>query len=90
MESHDHNFKNLFLDFPKEALAWLLPEALRAYGKLEHIEFVRQEPKKRKLKDAHLSLDMPILFTFAAGQVLLWQVEFQGNRPNARLHDEQG
>jgi hypothetical protein len=74
MQPHDHNFKNVFLDFPKEALAWLLPEALEAYGRLEHIEFVRQEPKKRKLSDTHLSLDMPILFRFAAGQVLLWAV----------------
>jgi hypothetical protein len=80
MKSHDHHFKNLFLDFPKEALAWLLPEALRAHGKLEHIEFLRQEPKKRRLSDAHLSLDMPILFTFEAGQVLLWLVEFEEDK----------
>ena len=26
-ESHDHNFKNLLADFPKEALDWILPEA---------------------------------------------------------------
>ncbi|WP_281796897.1 hypothetical protein [Desulforhabdus amnigena] len=43
MQAHDHNFKNVFLDFPKEALSWLLPEALQAYGQLERIEFVRQE-----------------------------------------------
>ena len=41
MQAHDHNFKNDFLDFPKEALSWLLPEALQAYGQLERIEFVR-------------------------------------------------
>jgi len=26
MISHDHNFKNIFLDFPKESIACLLPE----------------------------------------------------------------
>jgi hypothetical protein len=80
MQSHDHNFKNLFLDFPSEALTWLLPEVLREYGELRHIEFVRQEPGKRKLTDRGLELDMPILFTFDAGQILLWLVEFQEDK----------
>ncbi|MGD9731519.1 MAG: hypothetical protein AB7U45_04990 [Desulfamplus sp.] len=30
-QSHDHNFKNLFLDFPKESLEWLLPQAQNYY-----------------------------------------------------------
>ena len=80
MQSHDHNFKNLFLDFPREALTWLLPEVQREYGELRHIEFVRQEPGKRKLTDRGLELDMPILFTFDAGQILLWLAEFQEDK----------
>jgi predicted transposase YdaD len=86
MQPHDHNFKNIFLDFPKEALSWLLPEALDAYGQLERIEFVRQEPRKRKLSEAHLSLDMPILFTFAAARVLLWLVEFQEDKQRFSIY----
>lgn len=86
MQSHDHNFKNVFLDFPKEVLSWLLPEAPNAYGQLEHIEFVRQEPGKHKLSDGHLSLDMPILFTFAAAQVLLWLVEFQEDKQRFSIY----
>ena len=80
MESHDHHFKNVFLDFPKEALAWLAPDAFEAFGPLKGLEFVRQEPRKRKLKDAHLALDMPILFNFEEGRVLLWLVEFQEDK----------
>ena len=80
MESHDHHFKNVFLDFPTEALAWLAPEAFEALGPLKGLEFVRQEPRKRKLKDAHPALDMPILFNFEEGQVLLWLVEFQEDK----------
>jgi hypothetical protein len=76
----------VFRYFPKEALAWLLPEALDAYGQLEHIEFVRQELKKRKLSDTHLSLDMPILFRFAAGQLLLWLVEFQEDKQRFSIY----
>ena len=80
MQPHDHHFKNLFLDFPGEALSWLLPEAIHNYGKLRHIEFVRQQPGKRKLSDHSLELDMPILFTFEAGKILLWLVEFQEDK----------
>jgi len=80
VESHDHHFKNVFLDFPTEALAWLAPEAFEALGPLKGLEFVRQEPRKRKLKDAHPALDMPILFNFEEGQVLLWLVEFQEDK----------
>jgi hypothetical protein len=86
MKPHDHNFKNLFLDFPEEALAWLLPEGLRDYGKLIHIDFLRQEPQKRNLSDPHLSLDMPILFTFEAGTLLLWLVEFQEDKQKFSIY----
>ncbi|MCD6295231.1 MAG: DUF4351 domain-containing protein [Deltaproteobacteria bacterium] len=79
MTSHDHNFKNVFLDFPKEALAWILPD-ISDLGTIQRVDFVRQEPKKRRLSDGHLSLDMPILYTFEKGQILLWLVEFQEDK----------
>ena len=79
-ESHDHNFKNLLADFPKEALDRILPEATEKFGKILKIEFVRQEPKKRRLSDAHLALDMPILFSFEKGRILLWLLEFQEDK----------
>ncbi len=79
-ESHDHNFKNLFADFPKEALEWILPEARDKFGEILKFEFVRQEPKKRRLADTHLVLDMPILFSFEKGQILLWLTEFQEDK----------
>lgn len=62
MKTHDHNFKNLFLDFPKEALKWFFPKAEETWGKILHVEFIRQEPKKHSLADSSLELDMPILF----------------------------
>ena len=75
--SHDHNFKNLFLDFPKEALEWFFPQAMQKFGKVRKVEFVRQEPKKHQLSDSALALDMPILFSFENQKLLLWLVEFQ-------------
>ena len=85
-QSHDHNFKNIFSDFPKEALEWILPEAIQKYGNIRHIEFLRQEPKKRRLSDPHMALDLPILFTFDLGKVILWLVEFQEDRYKFSLY----
>ena len=72
--------KNAFLDFPKEALELLFPEALEAFGKIRRVDFPRQEPKKRRLSDRGFSLDMPILFEFERRQLLLWLVEFQEDK----------
>ena len=85
-ESHDHNFKNLFLDFSEEALEFIYPQALKHWGKITKIEFVRQEPKKHKLADGYLSLDMPILFSFEKQQFLLWLVEFQEDKSKFSIH----
>ncbi|MDM8515116.1 hypothetical protein QUF76_02865 [Desulfobacterales bacterium HSG16] len=79
-ESHDHNFKNLLLDFPEEALEWILPQARQKWGTVRHVEFVREEPKKRRLADSNLILDMPILFSFDNQQLLLWLMEFQDDK----------
>jgi len=85
-ESHDHNFKNLLLDFPKETLELIMPEVLREWGPVRHVEFVRQETKKRKLSDSHLVLDMPILFYFEQHQLLLWLVEFQEDKSKFSIY----
>ncbi|MCP4376395.1 MAG: hypothetical protein GY794_09505, partial [bacterium] len=86
-EPHDQHFKNIFLDFPKEALEWLLPQALEEWGPAQQVEFVRQEPKKRRLTDAHLALDMPILFSFQGNkQLLLWLVEFQEDKSKFSIY----
>ncbi|MDM8543943.1 hypothetical protein QUF90_22945 [Desulfococcaceae bacterium HSG9] len=78
--SHDQNFKNLFIDFPEDALKWLLPQVLQAYGDVRNIEFIRQESKKHRLNDSYRALDLPILFTFEHLQIILWLVEFQEDK----------
>ena len=85
-ESHDHNFKNIFLDFPKETLKWLLPQVEQIWGQVLKVEFVRQEPKKRKLSDPSFVLDMPILFSFENQQLLLWLVEFQEDKAKFSIY----
>ena len=51
MISHDHNFKNVFLDFPKEVLEWILPDIPAKMGEIRNVKFVRQEPGKRRCCD---------------------------------------
>ena len=85
-QSHDHNFKNLFLDFPKQTLEWFFPQAEQNWGQVRKVEFVRQEPKKRKLSDLSLALDMPILFFFENQQLLLWLVEFQEDKSKFSIY----
>ncbi|ACN15613.1 conserved hypothetical protein [Desulforapulum autotrophicum HRM2] len=86
MKSHDHNFKNLFLDFPKETLDWFFPQAGQSWGKVLDVEFLRQEPKKHNLSDSSLELDMPILFNFENQQLLLWLVEFQEDKSKFSIY----
>jgi len=86
-QSHDHNFKNLFIDFPKETLEWFFPQAQQNWGDVRKVEFVRQEPKKRKLSKPSLALDMPILFFFENQQLLLWLVEFQEDKAKFSIYE---
>jgi hypothetical protein len=85
-ESHDHNFKNLFADFPSDALKWLLPQAVQIYGPVRGIDFPRQEPQKHHLKDSSLALDMPISFTFDRQSIILWLVEFQEDKSKFSIY----
>ncbi len=85
--SHDQNFKNLFLDFPVDALKWILPETIRTFGPVVKIDFSRQESKKDKLSDPHLALDIPILYTFRDGRrLLLWLMEFQEDKSKFSIY----
>jgi len=86
MINHDHNFKNLFQDFPRETLQWLFPCAEQNWGKIVSIDFTRQEPKKHHLSDAGLALDLPILFHFENQQLMLWLVEFQEDKSRFSIY----
>ena len=76
MISHDHNFKNMLLDFPKETLEWILPDIPAKMGEIRNVEFIRQEPAKRRLSDAHLSLDMSILLMYMQESVKMNEKRF--------------
>ena len=85
-QSHDPNFKNLLLDFSEASFEFFFSEALEAWGAIQKITFVRQEPKKYHLSDASLELDMSILFEFKEKSLLLWLVEFQEDKGRFSIH----
>ena len=69
-KSHDHNFKNLVKDFPKETLDLMMPAKLTALGPIKSYTFLDQEPLKDMLSDPHRALDLPILFEFEKRKIL--------------------
>ncbi len=84
--SHDHNFKNLFSDFPKEALNWLLPQAQQLYGGILGVNFLRQETQKNQLGEPHRVLDLPIEFIFERNKIILWLLEFQEDKQKFSIY----
>ena len=71
--SHDQNFKNLILDYPREALAFFAPGEAPAPDDEVRIVPVRQEQLKERLGGRYRELDVPVL------------VEWPGDRREAVL-----
>ena len=63
--SHDQNFKNLILDYPRDALAFFAPEEAPAPEDEVIITPLRQEQLKERLGDRFRELDAPLLVEWA-------------------------
>ena len=66
--SHDQNFKNLIVDYPREALAFFAPEEAPLPDEEASIVPVRQEQLKERLGDRFRELDAPLLVEWADGR----------------------
>ena len=66
--SHDQNFKNLIVDYPRDALAFFAPE--EAPGPDDDVRIVpaRQEQLTDRLGDSYRALDAPLLVEWADGR----------------------
>ena len=66
--SHDQNFKNLIVDYPRDALAFFAPE--KAPGPHDDVRIVpaRQEQLTDRLGDRYRALDAPLLVEWADGR----------------------
>ncbi|MDY6890717.1 MAG: hypothetical protein SVU24_03810, partial [Pseudomonadota bacterium] len=59
--SHDQNFKNLILDYPRKALEFFAAEEAAAIDATARILPLRQEQLKERLGDRFHELDVPLL-----------------------------
>lgn len=77
--SHDQNFKNLILDYPRQALELFAPEEAAHFGGGVVFTPIREEQLKDRLSDRFLELDIPLLAEWPDGrrEALLFVVEEQ-------------
>lgn len=81
---HDQNFKNLILDYPREALAFFAQEETGEDLHQARIIPIRQEQLKDRLGDRFRELDVPLLVEWPNGNreaiVFVIEEETQSNR----------
>ena len=66
--SHDHNFKNLIVEYPRQALQFFAPEEAPARDDEASCVPVRQEQLKARLRGRFRELDVPLLVEWADGR----------------------
>ena len=66
--SHDQNFKNLILDYPRQALAFFAPKEARDIDDAATITPIRQELLKNRLGDRFHELDVPLKVEWPDGR----------------------
>jgi hypothetical protein len=76
---HDQNFKNLILDYPREALSFFAASEAEGLVEGARIIPVRQEQLKERLGDRFRELDVPLLVEWPDGRraALLFVLEEQ-------------
>lgn len=75
--NHDHNFKNLILDYPRQALAFFAAEAVKRIDPDAEVIPIRQERLKNRLSDRFFELDVPLRVNWGDGRedVMLFVLE---------------
>ena len=75
--SHDQNFKNLILDYPRQALELFAASEASHFGQHVRITPIRQEQLKSRLGDRFRELDVPLLIEWPDGrnEALLFVLE---------------
>ncbi|WP_068635555.1 DUF4351 domain-containing protein [Thauera butanivorans] len=86
--SHDQNFKNLILDYPRQALAFFAASEALDIDASVRITPVRQEQLKSRLGDRFRELDVPLLVEWPDGrrEALLFIVEEQSDPARFSIH----
>lgn len=83
MRDHDQNFKNLILDYPRQALEFFAPQEARLIPPDATITPIREEQLKERLGDRFFELDVPLLVEWKNGsrEALVFCIE-EDSRPD--------
>ena len=88
--SHDHNFKDLIVEYPRDALALFAADEAPQTEDAARITPVRQERLKERLGDRFRELDTPLLVEWADGRREGDPVRPRGRVPRAKILDFTG
>jgi len=86
--SHDQNFKNLILDYPRQALQFFAPEEALHIDNSATITPIRQEQLKGRLGDRFHELDVPLKVEWPDGRraALLFVLEEESDPARFSIH----
>ena len=86
--SHDQNFKNLILDYPRQALAFFAAEEAAAIDAGVRITPLRQEQLQERLGERFRELDVPLLVEWPDGrrEALLFVIEEESAARRFDIH----
>lgn len=86
--SHDQNFKNLILDYPRQALEFFAAAEGLDLDQGVRITPIRQEQLKSRLGDRFHELDVPLLVEWSDGsrEALLFMLEEETNPARFPIH----
>lgn len=86
--SHDQNFKNLILDYPRQALQFFAPEEAEGIDDSVVITPIRQEQLKNRLGDRFHELDVPLKVEWPDGRraALLFLLEEETDPARFSIH----
>jgi hypothetical protein len=86
--THDQNFKNLILDYPREAIALFAASEARAIDVNVRVTPVRQEQLQERLGERFRELDVPLLVEWPDGrrEAILFVVEEETEPARFSIH----
>lgn len=86
--SHDQNFKNLIIDYPRQAIELFSPDEAGGIGGNARVVPLRQEQLKERLGERFRELDIPLMVEWPGGQreALLFVLEEETNPKRFSIH----
>ncbi len=86
--THDQNFKNLILDYPRDALELFAAREVAGLDQATRIMPIREEQLKERLGDRFRELDVPLLVEWPDGsrQAILFALEEESEPRHFNIH----